>query len=89
MNSILLEQALKVVPNTSLLVNMVRLRVRQLLAGARPLILLKPGLALSDIALTEIAAEKLVSERAVAAVVEIPAAAIMNFSKSKAAVKAA
>ena len=90
MNSNLLDNALKVVPNTSLLVNMVRLRVRQLLAGARPLLVLKPGLGLSDIALSEIAAEKLVSERVLAAVAEIPAAAaIIKFPKTKPAAKAA
>ena len=89
MNSILLDKAIKVVPNIGLLVNMVRLRVRQLLAGARPLILVAPGLGLSDIALSEIAAGKLDSERVLAAVAEIPAAAIINFPKSKPAVKAA
>ena len=86
MNSILLDNASKVVPNTGLLVNMVRQRVRQLLGGSRPMLLLAPGLSMSDIALSEIAAEKLVSERVLAAA---PAVAIINFPGSKPAVKAA
>ena len=83
MNSILLANASKVVPNPNLLVNMVRLRVRQLLRGARPLLVLHPGLGLSDIALSEIAAEKLVSEPVLATLPEITAAPIINFPGAK------
>jgi hypothetical protein len=83
MNSILLNNALNVVPDTGLLVNMVRLRVRQLLAGSRPLLVLNPGLGASDIALSEIAANKLVSEPVLAAPAEIPAPAIINFPGAK------
>jgi len=79
MNSILLDNARKVVPNTSLLVNMVRLRVRQLLSGARPMLVLKPGLGLSDIALSEIAAEKLTSGPLVAVVAGAAAPAVIDF----------
>ena len=83
MNSTLLDNACKVVPNTGLIVNMVRQRVRQLLAGARPLVLVKPGLGLSDIALSEIAAKKLVWEPVLAAVADIPAAPVINFPGTK------
>jgi hypothetical protein len=84
MNSSLLSNASKVVPNTGLLVNMVRQRVRQLLGGSRPLLLLPPGLGLSDIALSEIAAEKLGSEPKHA-----PAVPVINFPGAKPARKAA
>ena len=89
MNSILLDNARKVVPNTSLLVNMVRLRVRQLLGGARPMLVLKPGLGLSDIALSEIAAEKLTSAPLVAVEAGATAPAVINFPGLKPAGKAA
>lgn len=92
MNSTLLDNAAKVVPNTGILVNMVRQRVRQLLGGARPLIAAAPGLGLSDIALSEIIAKKLTSEPVVPAVDEAAAAAaaaIINFPGLKPAGKAA
>lgn len=89
MNSILLDNASKVVPNTGLLINMVRQRVRQLLAGSRPMLVLKPGLGLSDIALSEIAAEKLISERVSAAGAGATAVAVINFPSVKPARKAA
>jgi len=92
MNSILLENASKVVPNTGLIVNMVRQRVRQLLNGARPMILVKPGLGLMDIALSEIAAKKLTSERvltAVPPVAELRPTRIISFPNLKPAGKAA
>ena len=89
MNSILLDNASKVVPNTGLLVNMVRQRVRQLLVGARPMLLLNPGLSMSDIALSEIAAEKLSSERVPVAVPGSTAVAVINFPGVKPAKKAA
>lgn len=89
MNSILLDNASKVVPNTGLLINMVRQRVRQLLAGSRPMLVLKPGLSLSDVALSEIAAEKLSSERVSAAGAGATAVALINFPGAKPARKAA
>jgi DNA-directed RNA polymerase subunit K/omega len=89
MNSILLDNASKVVPNIGILVNMVRQRVRQLAGGARSLIVVRPGLGLSDIALSEIAAEKLVSEPILALVTNVPAATIVNFPGLKPAGKAA
>jgi DNA-directed RNA polymerase subunit K/omega len=85
MNALLLGKASNVVPDTGILVNMVRQRVRQLLAGSRPMLVLQPGLSLSDIALSEIAAEKLSSEPAVG----VPAVAVINFPGVKPARKAA
>jgi hypothetical protein len=89
MNSILLASASKVVPNDALLVNMMRLRVRQLLGGARPMLVLKPGLGLADIALSEIAAEKLVSERILAPALPVTPAAVITFPRIKPVGKAA
>lgn len=59
MNADLLSAASKVVPSTELLVNMVSRRVRQLSVGHRPLVQMKPGALLSDVALTEIIGGKL------------------------------
>jgi DNA-directed RNA polymerase subunit omega len=55
MNTQCIEQALKVIPSKQLLVNMVSKRVRQLMAGSRPLIETETWMGLSDIALLEIA----------------------------------
>ena len=62
MNSNILNRAAAIVPDKQLLVNIVRLRVRQLVAGHRPLIEVPPGMGLSDVALSEIAERKLTSE---------------------------
>jgi len=62
MQSTLLATALTVIPNQHLLVNMVRLRVRQLMRGHRPLIPTPPGMGLADVALSEMIAGKLTSE---------------------------
>ena len=59
MNSTLLQNASKVIPIPQVLINVVRLRVRQLTRGSRPLIEVPPGMGFSDIALTEVAHEKL------------------------------
>lgn len=64
MQAILLSRASVVVPNQHLLVNMVRLRVRQLMRGHRPLILAPPGMGLADLALSEIIAGKTTYENA-------------------------
>jgi DNA-directed RNA polymerase subunit omega len=55
----LLSSASTVIPNQQLLVNIVRLRVRQLMRGHRPLILAPPGMGFADIALSEVIAGKL------------------------------
>jgi len=83
MNSILLDNASKVVPSTGVLVNMVRQRVRQLLDGSRPMLVLKPGLSFSDIALSEIAAEKLVWEPLLSAVAGLTPAPVISFPGTK------
>ena len=59
MHTTLLSSASTVIPNQQLLVNIVRLRVRQLIRGHRPLILAPPGMGLADIALSEVIAGKL------------------------------
>lgn len=89
MNPILVANASQVVPETTTLVNMVRLRVRQLAIGHRPLVLTPPGMGLSDVALSEIAAGKLESEAVV--VVETPdaAAPIITFPAAGAVKKKA
>ncbi len=62
MNANLLALASAVVPEDKLLINMVRLRVRQLSVGHRPLVLTPPGMLSADIALSEIAAGKITHE---------------------------
>jgi hypothetical protein len=76
MNPTILANAAKVIPEADLLVNVVRLRVRQLVRGARPLIPVPPGMGLADVALSEIAANKLTSEAIEPTVPEVPAAII-------------
>lgn len=86
MNSIILASATSVVPDSELLVNMVRLRVRQLVQGARPVILTPPGMGFADIALSEIAGGKLVSEPKLDSSAETPIAVFPGIiSKKKAA----
>ena len=95
MNSIILARASKLIPDTDLLVNVVRLRVRQLAAGHRPLVSVPPGMGLADVALSEIADNKLTSEAKVSAVDAIAAApatadgTIISFPATKAAKKKA
>jgi DNA-directed RNA polymerase subunit omega len=60
MKSHLVQAASEVIPNQQILVNMVSRRVRQLCLGHRPLVEFVPGLGHADIALSEIAAGKLV-----------------------------
>jgi DNA-directed RNA polymerase subunit K/omega len=62
MQSTLLTKATAVIPNQHLLVNVVRLRVRQLMRGHRPLIPSPPGMGLADVALSEVIAGKLSHE---------------------------
>jgi DNA-directed RNA polymerase subunit omega len=62
MHANLLTNASAVIPNQQLLVNVVRLRVRQLMRGHRSLILAPPGMGLADIALSEVIAGKLTYE---------------------------
>ena len=62
MQSTLLASATAVTNDQHLLVNMVRLRVRQLMRGHRPLIDAPPGMGLADVALSEVIAGKLSHE---------------------------
>jgi DNA-directed RNA polymerase subunit K/omega len=64
MHNTLLQSATMVIPNQQLLVNIVRLRVRQLIRGHRPLIVAPPGMGFADVALSEIIAQKLGYEAA-------------------------
>jgi DNA-directed RNA polymerase subunit omega len=64
MQTTLLNKALTLIPNQQLLVNVVRLRVRQLMRGHRPLTPTPPGMGLADIALSEVIAGKLSYEAA-------------------------
>ena len=59
MNALLLTTALKTIPNPQMLVNVVRLRVKQLALGHRPLVMAAPGTGLADVALGEIIDQKL------------------------------
>src|SRR5438270_10278764 len=62
MKADLIEAASKIIPNHSILINMVSRRVRQLSLGHRPLVEFAPGLRAADIALTEITNGKLTFE---------------------------
>jgi len=64
MNSTLLRNASKVIPDQQLLVNIIRLRVRQLVRGHRPLIEVPPGMGFADVAMSEVIAQKLSYETA-------------------------
>jgi DNA-directed RNA polymerase subunit omega len=59
MHPFLLKSASSVIPNSQLLINIVRQRVRQLIRGHRPLIEAPPGMGFCDIALSEVIARKL------------------------------
>jgi DNA-directed RNA polymerase subunit omega len=59
MNADLVKRASEVVENPHVLINLVSRRVRQLNAGARPLLSNTGNLGLADIALTEIIEEKI------------------------------
>lgn len=90
MNPDLLYTAAKAVPNHQILVNVVRLRVRQLLLGHRPLVLCAPGLGAADIALSEIIEGKLTFEPIAEAKAEGPALpAVVPFPGGVPAKKAA
>ena len=89
MNSTILARACLVIPQKDLLVNVVRLRVRQLAAGHRPLIAAPPGMGLADVALSEIADQKLTSESTASTLVAPPEAAVITFPSATTAKKRA
>ncbi len=60
MNSQFLDEALKVIHEPQVLINMVSKRVRQLSAGSRAMVDVEGRMGLSDIALAEIAQGKLI-----------------------------
>jgi DNA-directed RNA polymerase subunit omega len=64
MRPTLLKNASIVIPNSQLLINIVRQRVRQLIRGHRPLIEAAPGMGFCDVALSEVIAGKLSYEAA-------------------------
>jgi DNA-directed RNA polymerase subunit omega len=82
MQSHLVEEALKVITNPQILVNVISRRVRQLTQGHRPLIVVDSArMGSSDIALTEVIQGKLSYElvsptapqTAAPAIIEVPA----------------
>ena len=90
----LVQSASAVIPNQQILVNMVSRRVRQLCLGHRPLVEFVPGLGHADVALSEIAAGKLVYEStlgqngnlaAANVVVEFPGITVEKKTKKKVA----
>jgi DNA-directed RNA polymerase subunit omega len=79
MKTDLVKAASEVIPNQQILVNMVSRRVRQLCLGHRPLVEFVPGLGHADIALSEIAAGKLVYESALGDNETQPATKVLEF----------
>ena len=59
MQSLLLEEASKLIPDQQKLINIVSKRVRQLSQGHRPLVQVLPRMVFSDIALKELIDGKL------------------------------
>ncbi len=89
MKSNLVNAALDVIPNQQILVNMVSRRVRQLCLGHRAMVEFVPGLGHADIALSEIAAGKLIYESILGQngtqVVEFPRVIVEKKAKKRAA----
>ena len=89
----LVQAASAVIPNQQILVNMVSRRVRQLCLGHRPLVEFVPGLGHADVALSEIAAGKLVFESTLGQngtndatqVIEFPGVVVEKKTKKKVA----
>jgi DNA-directed RNA polymerase subunit omega len=89
----LVQAAAAVIPNQQILVNMVSRRVKQLCLGHRPLVEFVPGLGHADVALSEIAAGKLVYEstlgqngaNAASQVVAFPGVIVEKKAKKRAA----
>jgi len=79
MHSTLLKSASTVIPNSQLLINVVRQRVRQLIRGHRPLIEAAPGMGFCDIALSEVIAGKLSYEASPGVKPDSSFAPIVNF----------
>ena len=82
MHATLLTKATAVIPNQHLLVNVVRLRVRQLMRGHRPLITAPPGMGLADVALSEVIAGKLSHESVPGVIPDNSFMPIVSFSST-------
>jgi DNA-directed RNA polymerase subunit omega len=89
MQSALLSSATAMIPNQHLLVNVVRLRVRQLMRGYKPLITTPPGMGLADVALSEVIAGKLSHEAAPGVVPDNSFMPIVAFPSGRTEKKAA
>ena len=89
MQSTLLTNALTVLPNQQLLVNLVRLRVRQLMRGHRPLIPTPPGMGLADVALSEVIAGKLTHESVPGVIPDNSFMPVVSFPSNRVEKKAA
>ena len=89
MQSTLLTNAQTVLPNQQLLVNLVRLRVRQLMRGHRPLIPIPPGMGLADVALSEVIAGKLTHESVPGVIPDNSFMPVVSFPSSRIEKKAA
>ena len=85
----LLSSASTVIPNQQLLVNIVRLRVRQLMRGHRPLIPTPPGMGLADVALSEVIAGKLTHELVPGVIPDNSFMPVVTFSSTRIEKKAA
>ena len=84
MNVDLLHAAGAIVCNDQIVVNVVRLRVRQLAQGHRPLVGAPPGTGTADIALMEIIQNKIRFAPAVEADDAIPLPAVLKFQNVRA-----
>jgi DNA-directed RNA polymerase subunit omega len=89
MHATLLTKATAVIPNQHLLVNVIRLRVRQLMRGHRPLIPTPPGMGLADVALSEVIAGKLTHESVPGVIPDNSFMPVVSFSNPRIEKKAA
>ena len=89
MQATLLTNATAVIPNQHLLVNVVRLRVRQLMRGHRPLIPIPPGMGLADVALSEVIAGKLTHESVPGVIPDNSFMPVVSFPSNRVEKKAA
>ena len=89
MNADLLHAAGAIVSNDQILVNVVRLRVRQLSLGHRPLVVAPPGAGTANIALMEIIQNRIRFAPAVEANDAISLPAVLEFPHGPAKKRAA
>lgn len=89
MHAALLTSASTVIPNQHLLVNVIRLRVRQLMRGHRPLIPTPPGMGLADVALSEVIAGKLTHESVPGVIPDNSFMPVVSFPSNRVEKKAA